>query len=345
MKYIIVGGGLAGLYAAYRLSQKGQDYILLEASDHWGGRASGVNIRKNHQLELGATWFWKDFQPNFQALIEELGLETFDQPVGRFIYEEENNLRIFNRPISQGQRLSAGMPALITALLERLDSTKLHLQTVVHQVVLKGKVLVKTDKGDVIGDRVLLAIPPRIASHSLTFSPSLPKTIQEDWQSQETWMAPHAKLVYLFKTPFWRKQQLTGDGVSEKGLLMEFHDISDKAGSFGAIFGFSAISAEKRETAKAEKLLEAGLQQLEGYFGSKVRTELEGMWLKDWSQDPLVATKADKSAQGHQYRTAKSVVEGPWQYQLRGIASEFSPQFPGYLAGAIDAVDSALATF
>ncbi|MGT2649806.1 FAD/NAD(P)-binding protein [Streptococcus troglodytae] len=33
--------GLAELYAAHRLSKQEHDYILLEANNHGGGRASG----------------------------------------------------------------------------------------------------------------------------------------------------------------------------------------------------------------------------------------------------------------------------------------------------------------
>jgi monoamine oxidase len=37
-RVIIVGAGLAGLSAGYRLKQKGYDVLILEASDRPGGR-------------------------------------------------------------------------------------------------------------------------------------------------------------------------------------------------------------------------------------------------------------------------------------------------------------------
>jgi monoamine oxidase len=36
------------------------------------------------------------------------------------------------------------------------------------------------------------------------------------------------------------------------------------------------------------------------------------------------------------------VAEGPWAGRAWGAASEWSPEFPGYLAGAVDAAERAV---
>ena len=82
-QYIIIGGGISGLYAAYLLEQRGiTDYLLLEAKSSLGGRlnsafatdSSGINAA----FDLGATWFWEDQQPELAQLIKDLNLSSFE---------------------------------------------------------------------------------------------------------------------------------------------------------------------------------------------------------------------------------------------------------------------------
>jgi monoamine oxidase len=62
--------------------------------------------------------------------------------------------------------------------------------------------------------------------------------------------------------------------------------------------------------------------------------------LQDWATDPLTATDDDQDAAGHHAAAPPSSAEGgAWQSHLIGIGSEWSPQFPGYLAGAVDAAE------
>ena len=52
-KVIVVGAGMAGLAAAYRLRQAGVDVTVLESSDHVGGRL-GTDSRDGYMIERGA---------------------------------------------------------------------------------------------------------------------------------------------------------------------------------------------------------------------------------------------------------------------------------------------------
>jgi len=54
--------------------------------------------------------------------------------------------------------------------------------------------------------------------------------------------------------------------------------------------------------------------------------------------DPLTAIEADQDNDGQHGDAPPSRADhGPWQASLFGIGSEWSPTFPGYLAGAVDA--------
>ena len=50
MQVVIVGGGLAGLYAALQLERVGIAYVLLEAQPRLGGRILSADIRQGDGL-------------------------------------------------------------------------------------------------------------------------------------------------------------------------------------------------------------------------------------------------------------------------------------------------------
>ena len=133
----IVGAGLAGLYAAFLLEQKGiKDYVLLEARDIPGGRIASTGVPGQSSPEpvpdsfdLGPAWFWPGFQRQMASLVETLGLESFEQfETGEMVVEcspDEPPMRVrgfVNSPPSM--RLLGGMSALIHALYGRLDTAR-----------------------------------------------------------------------------------------------------------------------------------------------------------------------------------------------------------------------------
>ncbi|MDE2991189.1 MAG: NAD(P)/FAD-dependent oxidoreductase [Chloroflexota bacterium] len=69
---VIVGGGFAGLSAAYTLMRRGVTPLLLEAQDHVGGRGSGERV-DGFSLDMGAFVFTSTYDTAFR-LCEELGL-------------------------------------------------------------------------------------------------------------------------------------------------------------------------------------------------------------------------------------------------------------------------------
>ncbi|MBM3260240.1 MAG: FAD-dependent oxidoreductase [Candidatus Sericytochromatia bacterium] len=71
---VIVGAGLAGMTAAYRLRQAGLSVVVLEASDHLGGRMRSASYPEGVGAEAGLEEFWNN-NPTI-GLIEELGLQT-----------------------------------------------------------------------------------------------------------------------------------------------------------------------------------------------------------------------------------------------------------------------------
>ena len=351
----IVGAGLSGLYAAYLLEQQGiKDYVLLEARDSVGGRIASAlaaaDAEKLNRVDLGPTWFWPGYQHQLGQLVNDLGLQSFEQhEAGDTVVERSPNdppMRMrgtVNSPASM--RLVGGMGALTDALHRRLDSTRIHigqavrrLRSTEHHVELDSE-SVDDAKGHTTTwrtEHVLLALPPRLLEHSIEFMPALPPALARQWRATATWMAPHAKYIAVYDTPFWREQCLSGEARSGRGPLGEIHDASMPGGS-AALFGFFGVPAQVRQSVSEEALRAHCRAQLARLFGSQAATP-KAEFIKDWALDAYTTTAADlENAGQHAQAPAATAASGPWSGRLTGIASEWSPQFPGYVAGAIEA--------
>ncbi|MFT3803655.1 MAG: FAD-dependent oxidoreductase [Burkholderiaceae bacterium] len=358
----VVGGGLAGLCAARMLEQRGiHDYLLLEARDGYGGRiASTSSVAGNLPLDrfdLGPTWFWPAYQPQLDRLIDSLGLDRFAQSEdGDMVVERTQDaapqrMRGYaSAPTSM--RVAGGMGALIDALRRDLAPGNLMPGQRVRRLRCDGRHL-ELDAEDAQGrssryrvEHVLLAVPPRLALARIDFSPSLPEPLMRAWRDTATWMAPHAKYLAVYDEPFWRERGLSGEARSVRGPLGEIHDPSMPGGG-AALFGFFGVPARVRRDVPEQVLRAYCRAQLARLFGERAVAP-EADFIKDWAADPWTATDADQDGAGHHgIAPAASVAEGPWTSRITGIASEWSPRYPGYLAGAVEAaadgVDALLA--
>ena len=374
----IVGGGLSGLYAAFLLEKKGIDYILLEARHTLGGRILAGRFPKQQSsahltsdpsdfepsnsktvdmavidgFDLGPSWFWPAFQQQLAAVIDELKLESFAQfEDGDMMVERSPNEPAMRtqgyKSAPPSMRLVGGMSALINALYSRLDSTRVLTGQIVRRLHNTGE-CIELACADTSGQRhtwhaqhVLLALPPRLAENNITFTPALPKELSEQWRDTATWMAPHAKYFAIYDTPFWRQQGLSGEARSALGPLNEIHDASIIDGS-GALFGFFGVPMQLRKSVSEDALKAHCRAQLVRLFGSQANSP-KAEYFKDWSQDPFTATAEDASSTGqHGSAPTPKVISGVWENCLTGIASEWSPQFSGYTAGAIEAASIAV---
>lgn len=349
----IVGGGLAGLHAARLLDAAGEDYVLFEGRDRFGGRlltvrpdTAGDTADGAGAFDLGATWYWPLMQPALAGLVEALGLRAFPQ------HEDGDDLVEGHPPgrasrvqgwvgASPAMRLVGGMASLVDALRACIRPDRLFVS---HWV----RALTAVDDGVVIDvvdaagaklrrevDRVLLAIPPRLAAATIEFDAPLPGAVASDWAATATWMAPHAKYLAVYPEPFWRRHGLSGSVRSRSGPMVEIHDASSLHGP-AALFGFVGVSAAERRRLPEGSLRRACRAQLVRLLGDEADHPVQE-WLRDWSLEPGTATAADLRADDHPEHGARQVDEGPWQRRLVGIASEWSAEFPGYVAGAIEA--------
>lgn len=341
----IIGGGLAGLYAARLLHAAGIDCRLLEARDRLGGR-----ILSSDGFDLGPSWYWPAMQPGLDALVRDLKLKTFPQySDGDIVFERmagEAPHR-YQQPPSDvvSTRIAGGTGALIAALAQALQGGGIVTGARVASIAIGsgGVGITYTDSSGVThtleAQQVIAALPPRLLEASVAFAPPLSPAITRLWQDTPTWMASHAKFFALYDSPFWRDDNLCDAAQSLVGPMGEVHDATTASGR-AALFGFVGVSAQQREAAGEAAISHACLAQLVRLFGEKAGRTTATLF-KDWAGDPLTATVADRDAAGHP-AGADMWVDGPWTQLLSLGGSETAGREPGYLAGALDAARRAV---
>ncbi|MDO7911224.1 FAD-dependent oxidoreductase [Pseudomonas sp. 22-AL-CL-001] len=360
------GCWLEWAYAAYKLQQLGVvDYRILEARPSPGGRILTLSSAQmtapkagtaatTDVFDFGPSWFWPTYQQHLGQLVDVLGLSHYEQhELGDMLSERSLQTPVMRRPgyrsAPTSMRISGGMGALIDALLGKLDSDRILTGQIVHR-------LHRTNTGIRIESRdhqshdtawhathVLLALPPRLAQATIDFFPPLSDGISRSWQQSATWMAPHAKYLATYETAFWRDQGLSGAGRSGVGPMAEIHDASLPNGQ-AALFGFIGIPATTRKTVGQVELAAMCRAQLARLFGPMAALPT-AEFIKDWAADPFTAIEADWTSNAqHAAVPPQAAVSGPWADHLIGVGSEWSLEFPGYLAGAIDAVDRGIAS-
>jgi protoporphyrinogen oxidase len=96
-KYLIVGGGVAGLSAAYQL--RNENFLLCELSDNPGGTSSSGKY-KNTPLCFGAHYdlsYPANYGPKALKMLEELNIIQFDSFMGSWNFTEKQYLIPKNR--------------------------------------------------------------------------------------------------------------------------------------------------------------------------------------------------------------------------------------------------------
>lgn len=349
---VIIGGGLAGLYAAYSLKKHDIPFLLLEAKANLGGRIASHFLAsdKNIGHDLGPTWLFTH-QPNIQRLVADLNISVFKQYNQGDVLYQASHTAPAQQIAGAGEmnlfRIKGGMSHIINALYKQLDSHSVKLAHPVSEVK-------KTPQGWHINanyqgtkqhftcDQLIMALPPRMISQHLTPYLWADNNLVQRLSSVPTWMAGQAKFVATFKHAFWRSNNLSGQCFSRVGPMVEIHDASASNNSHPALFGFIGIPYFERSKINSDQLKQACLNQLAYFYGEQAYTAINSI-LKDWAEDEFVANNDDKIAPSqHPEFSFSGLCEQLKELKVHFVASEFARQEAGYLEGAINAVDSAL---
>ncbi len=126
---VIIGSGLAGLSAAFKLKNAGWDVTVLEARSRIGGRVFSHSLPENRNLvcELGAEWVGESHE-RIQALCKDFNIPLQKHQFGDFLLQNGNVSRPGGWDFSPQakaawEKMIAGYEKLTTAQQTRLDKT------------------------------------------------------------------------------------------------------------------------------------------------------------------------------------------------------------------------------
>ncbi|WP_415400853.1 flavin monoamine oxidase family protein [Tateyamaria sp. SN3-11] len=343
MNTLIIGGGLSGLYLASLLEARGEDYLLLEARDRFGGRILTERVGDGY-FDMGPAWFWPG-QPRIAKLITDLGLTKFDQYArGTLTYENEQGRVERGRGFASMEgswRLDGGLGRLTQVLADTIPDARKRLNAPVTDIekTPTGIKATLVSGEELLASQVVLALPPRVAAE-ISYMPALPTAALNAMQGVATWMAGQAKAVAIYDTPFWRDEGLSGDAMSRRGPMVEVHDASPAEGGPYALFGFIGVPAHARTD---EVLLRQLIKkQLERLFGPQAAKPKQ-LFLKDWAFDPHTSTAADQRPLfAHPDYGLPQSMKQLMGGALHFAGTEAAPQFGGYIEGALEAAEIVL---
>ncbi len=136
---------------------------------------------------------------------------------------------------AQESRFSGGAQAISNKVAGALGE-RVVLNAPVHTIVQDNTgVRVESDALHVAAQRAIIAIPPTLAGR-VRYRPALPG--YRDQLTQRIPMGTVIKVHCLYETPFWREEGLSGQVVSDGGIMRITFDNSPESGKPGVLLGF-----------------------------------------------------------------------------------------------------------
>lgn len=332
---IIIGAGLTGLTLAYYLRESGMSVKLIEARDRVGGRIQTSYNEGKASIELGATWLGQQHK-QLITLLDELGLETFEQRLGETaIYEpiSTSPFQIAKLPPNNNPsyRIKGGTQQIIAALQKYISTDQIIHDQVISIRDYKDYVVVKTNLQEIKADVVVSTLPPYLFQSTIDVNPSLPAELVEIMSLTHTWMADSIKIGLRYEQPFWRDNSLSGTIVSNVGPIPEMYDHSNFEDSVFALKGF--FNGSYFSITKEERLAKV-LNQLEKYYGAIVYDYID-YEEKVWAKDQYTSISYLNHVFPHQNNGHEIFNEPVLNSRLFIGGSETSKVYPGYMEGAV----------
>jgi monoamine oxidase len=333
---LIIGAGLTGLTMAYALKDSGLSIKLVEARSRVGGRIETVETVDGVKVEMGATWLGNK-HIYLSKLLNELGLETFEQIIGdTAIYEAISTsphylARIPPNP-EPSLRIAGGTDTLVKKLLSFISSENVFTDTKVDRILQSDNLLLTDCTHTIFKSKLVVStLPPNLLVNSIKFSGQLPKTLVSIAKNTHTWMGESIKIALTYPKPFWRSAELSGTIMSNVGPIPEMYDHSNIEDNKYALMGF--LNGSYFQLTKDERLAII-MKQLKKYFGELAETYTT-YEEKMWRAEKETFIPYESNVLPHQLNGDDVYQESYLDDRFMLAGTETSSYYPGYMEGAV----------
>lgn len=298
-KVIILGAGGSGLAAAKVLERNNIDYLILEATDRYGGRLKKDTTLADFPIDLGAEWIHS--HPKVLNVIKGKSGEEIDEEI--IPYKLETGLKWDGKELKPATQYLKYfydfMPESKFKYSTWFDFLDQNLaKEVKHKIILNAavnsldysqeKVILKTENGETYeADKVLVTVSIGVLkSKRITFSPPLNPKKEKAIESIN--FLPGFKVAMKFSEKFYPDLIQCETGYGLKGGEKSYYDIAFKKNAQTHVLGFLCTGKEVEkyyELGSEAAIIETLLEELDRMFEGKASKTYSGEYrLENWGQ-------------------------------------------------------------
>lgn len=307
---IIVGAGVAGMTAAYLLTQKGINCKIMEASTTYGGRIKTTKSFVDFPISLGAEWLHTSVSElseivnntNTQISTQTQGYQSQDQ-VGYFDNGSLSFKPIFTEfgsDFEDRKFINSSWFDFFDEYIVPSISSKMTFNKEVVSIDFNGdKVkLIDNDGQNYESDKVIVTVPLKILQEGrVTFNPSLPSLHKNAIQNAPIWGG--IKVFIEFSSNFYPTYLTFPDSETNTGLRV-YYDASYGQNSSSNVLGLVALGAQAQQYQQLSgtNLRDYILNELDDVFNGLATQNYSKHIVQDWSNEPFIkaAYLADTAA-------------------------------------------------
>ena len=313
-KIIIVGAGASGLFAALSLQRMGvQDFMVLEASDHIGGRLRATpdeftSAVGGQEFDVGAEWIHStDGARVLASMMEDLADDIDETTTELIPYQptwhfRSRKSRVMTALYRETKFKTSTWHGWLKKHVYDKVKDRVELKTPVEDIIYKqdGKVKVKLANGGTReADRVICTASLAVLKHSiegelLRFDPPLPEEKQNAIRALD--MPPGFRILFHMKENFYNEVTLWSSFCN---LLSDPNDVAliydaalGKSHIDNNVLAFVAIgnkNAGQFSDQGNTELAEAALRRIDELFDGKGSANLIGEPIvQDWTKEPYI---------------------------------------------------------